>query len=60
MDTYMDLGMAYWEPDSKSQHTITRKWVMEHADDKKKEKPDMITSMEHVNIGCADDANSCV
>jgi len=32
---------------------------MGHAGDKKKEKPDTITPMEHANIGYDDDANSC-
>jgi len=60
MGTDMDLVMAYWELEKKSQHAITRKWVMGHADDKTKEKPDMITPIEHANIGCDKDANSYI
>ena len=33
---------------------------MGHAGGKKKEKPDTITPMEHANIGCDEDANSCI
>ena len=51
MGTDMNLVMAYWELEKKSQYTITRKWVMGHAADKKKEKPDTMTPMEHANIG---------
>jgi len=35
MGTNIDLVMAYWELYNNSQHTITRKWVMGHADDKR-------------------------
>jgi len=32
---------------------------MGHADDKKKEQPESITPIEHTNIGCDDNINSC-
>lgn len=57
MGTDMDLAMAYKKlADNCPQHQVERRWVMGHADVKKKDEPETITPLEHVNIDCDLDA----
>jgi len=60
MGTDMDLVMAYWKLTESSQHTVTKKWVMGHAYDKKRDNQVSITPMDHAHIECDDDADDCV
>ena len=60
MGTDMDIVMAYHALKEKSKHTVSHDWVMGHAKEKKKDKPETITDMEHVNEDCDDDANDRV
>ena len=60
MGTDMDIVLAYNKLRESSQHTILPKWVMGHADEKKKENPDKITDIEWENIGCDAEANARV
>ena len=61
MGTDMDLAMAYKQlADSCPQHQVERIWVMGHADVKKKDEPEAITPLEHVNIDCDLDAGECM
>ena len=52
MGTDMDIVLAYNKLRKSSLHTILPKWVMGHADEKKKDDPDKITGVEWENIGC--------
>ena len=57
MSTDMDLAMAYKHHlDTCPQHQVERRWVMGHADSKKKDEPETITPIEQVNIDCDRDA----
>jgi len=60
MGTDMDIVLAYNKLRESSRHTILPKWVMGHADEKKKDDPDTITAVEWENIGCDTEANARV
>ena len=53
----MDIVMAYKAPQDQSKHTVSHEWVMGHADEKKRDKPETISPMETENIGCDKEAN---
>jgi len=60
MGSDMDIVMAYKALQDQSKHTVSHEWVMGHADEKKKDKPETISPMETENIGCDKGANARV
>jgi ribonuclease HI len=57
MGTDMDVTLAYQKLRSESKHTVDVKWVMGHADRKKKNNPQDITPSEYTNIDCDEEAS---
>jgi ribonuclease HI len=60
MVTDADLIMARAHLKSIIPHTVTEKWVLGHASEKKKHAPETITSLERDNSECDADAEECI
>ena len=60
MVTDADIIMAHNQLKANLQHTVTEKWVMGHASDKKREQPHTITEIERANSECDSDAEHCI
>ena len=58
MSTDMDLVLVYKKLIKESKHTIVLKWVIGHADEKKKAKPLTITLIEQEHIECDEETNA--
>ena len=52
IDTDTDIVMAYKLLLRNTKHTVIHRWVLGHADEKKKDKPAYNTTMEQENIEC--------
>lgn len=60
MASDMDIVMAYQQLERQINHQVTRQWVMGHADEKKKDKPESITDLEWDNVSCNRAANEVI
>jgi len=56
----MDIVMAYKHLLWTTKHTVVHRWVMEHTNINKKDKPATITPMVQENMECNNKVNACV